>query len=164
LEIMYTPWRYDYVSTVDDRTGCIFCEKSASSEDRKNLVVLRAEKCFAMLNLFPYSSGHLMIAPYEHTGTIESLDAETLSEMMSVAKTCMKATREAFSNEGFNIGINIARIAGAGITDHVHMHVVPRWAGDANFMPVVSETRVLPLSLDGVWERLTETLRDQAGA
>lgn len=158
MDIMYTPWRYDYVSTVDDRTGCIFCEKSADDKDRENLVVYRAEKCFAILNLFPYSSGHLMIAPYKHTGTIEDLDAETLSEMMDVAKRCMKATREEFGNEGFNVGINMARIAGAGITEHVHMHVVPRWAGDANFMPVIAQTRVLPLSLDQVWERLTEQL------
>jgi ATP adenylyltransferase len=159
MDIMYTPWRYDYVSTVDDRTGCIFCEKSADDKDRENLVVYRAEKCFAILNLFPYSSGHLMVAPYKHTGTIEDLDIDTLAEMMTVVQKCMKATREAFGNEGFNIGINIARIAGAGITEHVHMHVVPRWAGDANFMPVVGQTRVLPLALDQVWERLTEKLR-----
>ncbi|MHB8896286.1 MAG: HIT family protein [Candidatus Geothermincolia bacterium] len=157
---MYTPWRYDYVSTVDQRKGCIFCEKAAEDNDRENLVVLRAERCLGILNLYPYSSGHTMVAPYKHTGTIEELDPETLSEMMSVAKLLMKAIRESFGNEGFNIGINIARIAGAGITEHVHMHVVPRWAGDANFMPVIGETRVLPLSLDQVWERLTAKLAE----
>jgi ATP adenylyltransferase len=162
VDIMYTPWRYDYVSTVDDRTGCIFCEKAAADDDRNNLIVLRAEKCLAILNLYPYSSGHTMVAPYRHTGTIEDLDQETLSEMMTVAQTLMAALRKSFGNEGFNIGINIARIAGAGITEHVHMHVVPRWAGDANFMPVVGDTRVLPLSLDQVWEKLTDQLNEKA--
>jgi ATP adenylyltransferase len=160
---MYTPWRYDYVSTVDDRTGCIFCDKAAQDDDRGNLIVMRAEKCLAILNLYPYSSGHTMVAPYRHTGTIEDLEPETLTEMMTVAQTLMSAIRKSFNNEGFNIGINIARIAGAGITEHVHMHVVPRWAGDSNFMPVVAETRVLPLSLDQVWEKITTQLSEDSG-
>ncbi len=160
MEIMYTPWRYEYVSTVDERTGCVFCEKAAEDRDRENLIVLRADRCMGILNLFPYSTGHAMVAPYEHTGTIEELDIETLSEMMAIAQRIMRAIRGSFGNDGFNVGINISRIAGAGITDHVHMHVVPRWAGDANFMPVVSETRVLPMSLDQVWERLTSALAE----
>jgi ATP adenylyltransferase len=159
LDVIYTPWRYEYVSTVDSREeGCIFCDKYREDADRANLIVYRGEKCFAILNLFPYSSGHLMIAPYRHTGTIEDLDVEVLSEMMELAQRSMAATREAFEPDGFNVGINIARVAGAGITDHVHMHVVPRWAGDANFMPVCSDTRVLPLSLEQVWERLSAIL------
>jgi ATP adenylyltransferase len=148
------------VSSVDDHKGCIFCEKAAQNKGRENLVVVRAEKCMGILNLYPYSSGHTMVAPYKHTGTIEELDSETLGEMMSVVKKLMKAIRESFGNEGFNIGINITRIAGAGITEHVHMHVVPRWAGDANFMPVIGQTRILPLSLDQVWERLTGKLSE----
>ncbi len=161
MDIMYTPWRYEYVSTVDERKGCIFCDKAAEDDDRKNLIVLRADKCMAMLNLYPYSSGHTMVAPYKHAGTIEDLDMETLTEMMAVARKLMRAIRSSFDNEGFNIGINISRVAGAGITDHVHMHVVPRWAGDANFMPVVGDTRVLPVSLEQVWERLTASLRER---
>ena len=163
MDIIYTPWRYDYVSNVDNRKeGCIFCSKRSEDDDRANLIVYLAEKCLAILNLFPYSSGHLMIAPYKHTGTIEELDAETLTEMMTLAQKCMHAARQAFGPDGFNVGINIARVAGAGITEHVHMHLVPRWAGDANFMPVCSDTRVLPLSLDQVWERLTEQLNKEA--
>ncbi len=163
MDIIYTPWRYDYVSNVDNRKeGCIFCLKRSEDDDRKNLIVYRAERCLAILNLFPYSSGHLMIAPYKHTGTIEELDTETLTEMMTLAQKCMHAARQAFGPDGFNVGINIARVAGAGITEHVHMHLVPRWAGDANFMPVCSDTRVLPLSLDQVWERLTEQLSKEA--
>ncbi len=159
MEYLFTPWRYQYVSKVDEKAGCIFCEKAAEKDDRKNLIVRREELCFAILNLFPYSSGHVMIAPYMHTGTIEDLDAGTLTCITELAKRCMGAIRDAFHPDGFNLGINIARPAGAGITDHVHMHVVPRWAGDANFMSVVGETRVLPVTLDQVWEKLTERLK-----
>lgn len=159
MDVIYTPWRYAYVSTVDERKGCIFCEKASDDKDRENLVVFRGEKCFVILNLYPYSSGHCMIAPYEHVGTIEVLDGETLKEMMLVSQRCMAAIRDAFSPDGFNLGVNIERVAGAGIKDHVHMHVVPRWAGDTNFMPIVAETRVLPLSLDEVWQALSDRLR-----
>ena len=149
------------MSTVDDRKGCIFCEKSASGDDRENLVVFRDELCFSMLNLYPYSTGHVMIAPYSHIGTIEELDAEVIACMMALAKRCMAAIRDAFQPDGFNLGINIARVAGAGIADHVHMHVVPRWAGDSNFMSVIGETRVLPVTLDQVWRALSERLGAQ---
>lgn len=158
MDVMFTPWRYEYVTTVDEQEGCIFCDKIAQGEDRSNLVLHRGDKCFAMLNLYPYSSGHVMIAPYEHTGTIEGLEPETLSEMMLLCQRCMKALREAYKPDGFNIGINIARVAGAGIYDHVHLHVVPRWSGDANFMPVCAGVKVLPLELDRVWQDLTELL------
>lgn len=142
------------MSGVDRAEGCIFCDRIAEDKDRENLVIYRGERCFIILNLFPYTSGHLMVAPYQHAGSIEQLDTETLTEMMTLAKRAARALREAFNPEGFNIGINIARVAGAGITDHVHMHVVPRWAGDSNFMQVTAETRVLPLDLDGVWQAL----------
>lgn len=156
METMFTPWRYEYVSHVDEQEGCIFCDKVREDSDRKNLIVHRGENCFAILNLYPYASGHMMIAPYEHTGTIEDLDSETLAEMMDFCKRAMKALREAYSPEGFNVGINIARVAGAGIYEHVHMHVVPRWAGDANFMPVCAGVKVLPLDLDTVWQKMKE--------
>jgi len=139
------------VNSVDERDGCIFCEKSKEENDRENLVVYRGRHCFAILNLFPYTTGHIMIAPYEHTGTIEKLDPETLTEMMVVAQNSLSAIRDAFGPEGFNLGINISRVAGAGIKDHVHLHLVPRWAGDNNFMAVIADTRVLPRTLDDVW-------------
>lgn len=151
MEIIWTPWRYEYVNSVDEREGCIFCDKSKEENNRENLVVFRGERCFAILNLFPYTTGHIMIAPYEHTDTIETLDPETLAEMMVVAQSSMSAIRDAFGPEGFNLGINISRVAGAGIKDHVHLHLVPRWAGDNNFMAVVADTRVLPRTLDDVW-------------
>jgi ATP adenylyltransferase len=158
LEILYTPWRYEYMSTVDEREGCIFCEKAGADNDRENLIVARDKLCFAILNLYPYSSGHVMVAPYTHLPSIEDLDEETIACMMSLAKRCMAAIRDAFSPEGFNLGINIQRCAGAGIVDHVHMHVVPRWAGDSNFMSVVGDTRILPVTLDEVWLSLSERL------
>ena len=158
MEIIYTPWRYEYVSKVDEPKGCIFCEKAAQDRDRENLVVHRGKRCFAILNLFPYSTGHLMIAPYLHKGSIEDLDSDTLTEMMTLSQRCMKAIRQAFGPEGFNLGVNISRIAGAGITDHVHMHVVPRWAGDSNFMPITADTRVLPMALDEVWVALKDII------
>jgi ATP adenylyltransferase len=158
LEIIWTPWRYEYVSSVDEREGCIFCDKAKEENDRENLLVHRGERCFAILNLFPYTTGHLMIAPYEHTGTIEKLDPETLTEMMVLAQRCMSAIREIFGPEGFNLGVNISRVAGAGITEHVHLHLVPRWKGDSNFMPVIAETRVLPRTLDDVWLALKDEI------
>jgi ATP adenylyltransferase len=151
LDIIWTPWRYEYVNSVDEREGCIFCEKPKEEDDRENLVVYRGKRCFAILNLFPYPTGHIMIAPYEHTDTIEELDPETLTEMMVLAQRSMYAIREAFRPDGFNLGINISRVAGAGITDHMHLHLVPRWAGDSNFMAVIAETRVLPRTPDEVW-------------
>lgn len=156
MEIIWTPWRYEYVSHVDERKGCIFCDAVSAEKDRENLILYKGVTCFSMLNLYPYTTGHLMIAPYKHTGTIEDLEPETLMELMILAQKSMKAIREAFSPDGFNIGVNISRSAGAGIVDHVHLHVVPRWAGDANFMTITSQTRVLPKTLDQVYEILIQ--------
>lgn len=158
MEIIWTPWRYEYVNSVDEREGCIFCDKSKAENDRETLVVFRGERCFAILNLFPYTTGHIMIAPYEHADTIEKLDPETLTEMMVVAQRSVSAIRDAFGPEGFNLGINISRVAGAGIEDHLHLHLVPRWAGDNNFMAVIAETRVLPRTLDDVWLALKDKI------
>ena len=158
MEYLFTPWRYEYVSTVDESDGCVFCDRPSDTDDRESLIVFRGELCFAILNRFPYPSGHLMVAPYAHTGTIEDLDRETLADVMELVVRCMGAVREAFSPSGFNVGMNISRVAGAGIQDHVHVHVVPRWAGDSNFMTVCADTRVLPLSLDQVFEALEKRL------
>ena len=146
------------MNSVDEREGCIFCEKPEDKNDRENLIVFRDERCFAVLNLFPYTTGHIMIAPYVHTGTIEELEPETLTEMMVLAQRSMSAIREAFGPDGFNLGINISRAAGAGIKDHVHLHLVPRWAGDSNFMAVIAETRVLPRTLEDVWLALKDKI------
>ena len=157
MEIIYTPWRYRYVSNVDNKgDGCVFCEKAAASDDRASLILKRGEHCFVILNLYPYTSGHLMVAPYKHTPTIEDISEEGRSEMMALVVESMGAIREAFGPEGFNVGINMSRVAGAGIKDHVHTHVVPRWAGDSNFMPITADTRVLPCDLESVYDSLLE--------
>lgn len=130
---------------------CIFCLKSAEDRDRENLIVARGKHCFAILNLYPYTTGHLMIAPYAHGGSIEGLSEPVLTELMTLSQRAVKALREAFSPDGFNLGVNISRVAGAGIIDHIHFHVVPRWDGDSNFMTVTAGTRVIPCSLEDVY-------------
>ncbi|MDD5748993.1 MAG: HIT domain-containing protein [Actinomycetota bacterium] len=161
MDIIFAPWRYEYVNKVDSRNVCILCENPSLENDRETLIVKREKSCFAMLNLYPYSTGHLMIAPYAHISSIEDVDTSTLLEMMLLAKSCIGALREAFRPDGFNLGMNIERVAGAGIADHIHLHIVPRWAGDSNFMTVCADTRVLPLDLDEVWQRLKDALERQ---
>jgi len=132
----------------DDAEECIFCAKPAADADEENLIVHRGERCFVMLNLFPYTNGHLMVAPYEHIATLPELDADTISELMALAQRGMTILDDEYGPQGFNVGFNQGRVAGAGIEHHIHMHVVPRWGGDTNFMPVLADTRVMPQSLE----------------
>jgi ATP adenylyltransferase len=136
--------------------GCIFCEKARLpvERDRESLVVLRGERNFVILNLYPYNSAHLMVVPYSHTADLPGLDGETAGEMMALAQRMVRAIGEEYGPEGFNLGMNLGRVAGAGVADHLHLHVVPRWAGDTNFMPVVGSTKVMPELLERTWERL----------
>ena len=161
MDRLWTPWRYGYVSSAKPAGadgGCIFCEMAASSDDRGNYIVLRAERNFAMLNLYPYTSGHLMIAPYEHIATLEGAPQETLEEMMRLTARAEKALRQAYRPDGLNIGMNLGEAAGAGVAGHIHMHVLPRWTGDGSFMTTVAETRVLPETLETAYERLKTAL------
>ena len=158
MDRLWTPWRYRYVSTGVPGGSCIFCEKAASSDDRGNYVVLRAERNFAILNLYPYTSGHLMIAPYEHVATLGEAPQETLQEMMRLTTRAEQALRQLYNPDGLNIGMNIGQSAGAGVAGHIHMHVLPRWTGDGSFMTTVSETRVLPETLERTYERLKTAL------
>ena len=158
MDRLWTPWRYRYVSTTGSASGCIFCEKAASSDDRGNYVVLRAERNFAILNLYPYTSGHLMIVPYEHVPTLAEAHPETLQEMMRLIARAERALRQTYNPDGLNIGMNIGESAGAGVAGHIHMHVLPRWTGDGSFMTTVSETRVLPETLETTYERLKAAL------
>ena len=152
MDHLWSPWRYRYVQRERDSNDCIFCVESAENRDEENFIVYRARLNFIILNLFPYTCGHLMIAPYAHVATLEAAADETLTEMMRLAKEAQMHLRTIYNPHGFNIGMNIGEMAGAGIAGHIHMHVVPRWAGDANFMSTVGETRVLP-------EELGETYR-----
>jgi ATP adenylyltransferase len=145
----------------DDRerpAGCIFCVKAAENRDDENLVILRSQTCYALLNLFPYNNGHLMIAPYQHVPSIADLDPETLTDLMVTAQRCLAALQGAMSPQGYNMGINQGAAAGAGIADHVHFHVVPRWIGDTNFMPVLADVKVMPEYLQTTLRQLREQL------
>jgi ATP adenylyltransferase len=137
-------------------TGCLFCNKNGEGRDRDNLILYRSSHSFIILNLYPYNNGHLMVVPYAHTSNVDQLDAESLADMMLQVKRSVSALRRAMNPNGFNIGINIGHAAGAGVADHVHMHVVPRWVGDSNFIPVLAETRLIPEDLNQTYERLIE--------
>jgi ATP adenylyltransferase len=140
----------------------LFCAKSESSDDRANLVVLRAEHNFILLNLYPYTSGHLMIAPYAHVASLQDAEPVALEEMMRLARRADTALRQLYKPDGMNLGMNLGACAGAGVAGHIHMHVLPRWCGDASFMTTVGETRVLPEELSVTWERLREALRSSS--
>jgi ATP adenylyltransferase len=158
LDYLWSPWRYRYVSSTLPREGCIFCAYAASSDDRTNLVVLRAEYNFVLLNLYPYTSGHLMIAPYAHVSTLADADPAALGEMMRLTVRTEKALRALYKPDGLNLGMNLGQAAGAGVAGHIHMHLLPRWTGDASFITTVGETRVLPEELSITYDRLREQL------
>jgi len=150
---IWAPWRIDYIKEPKPE-GCFFCKYPQESDDKKHLIVHRGKKSFVLLNYYPYNNGHLMIAPYQHTSDIGSLDDETKLEIINLIDHCMKALKEQLSAEGFNTGINSGQVGGAGINDHLHIHVVPRWNGDTNFMPVLGETKVVSQGLEETWELL----------
>ena len=153
---IWAPWRLEYVKDAakDNEDECIFCAKPAADDDESNLIVHRGERCFVILNLFPYTNGHLMVAPYEHSGALQEIDVETVAEMMALGQQAMRILEDAYSPHGYNVGFNQGRIAGAGFEGHIHMHVVPRWGGDTNFMPVLADTRVMPQTPQQSYEAL----------
>lgn len=156
MEHLWAPWRMAYIDSnpSQEKQGCIFCVKAAESDDEKNLIVHRGEHCFVLMNLFPYNNGHLMIAPYAHVPGIQDLDPETLTDIMVTAQQALTALDNAIHPHGYNMGVNQGTVAGAGIADHVHYHVVPRWNGDTNFMPVLADTKVMPDYLDNTWKQI----------
>jgi len=166
MRILWAPWRMAYIRRFSNEgrsSGCFLCEAGSTSDDEKNLVVLRGEHAFAILNRYPYNNGHLMIAPYRHVGSILDLDGGESEELMKLIKLAVRALMEEYRPDGFNIGLNLGRAAGAGLEDHLHIHVVPRWVGDTNFMPILSETKVIPEGLGEAWRRIRErisSLRD----
>ena len=139
---LWAPWRMEYIRSIKE-PGCIFCDKPAKDTDRENLLLYRGQDCAVFMNLYPYNNGHLMIAPYAHTHLMEKLPLQVLTEIMQLAQKCMDILRQEFKAEGFNLGLNEGAIAGAGIAEHIHFHIVPRWAGDTNFMPVTGHAKVL---------------------
>jgi ATP adenylyltransferase len=158
LERLWSPWRMDYIrrGSDADADGCIFCDLPAAGEeqDEANHLLARGQVSFVLLNAFPYNPGHLMAAPYRHVGNYEELTADELAEMMKFAGRAIRGMREESGPHGFNLGMNLGQVAGAGIADHLHLHLVPRWGGDTNFMPVVGQTKVLPELLNETYRRL----------
>ena len=154
MDYLWTPWRYQYVTKAEHASGCVFCTAAAGNDDRANLIVHRARHNFIILNRFPYTNGHVMVVPFEHVAALAEMAEAALVEMILLARECEKHLRAAYHPDGMNIGMNLGRSAGAGIAGHVHMHALPRWAGDTNFMTVTGETRVLPEELPETWERL----------
>jgi ATP adenylyltransferase len=154
MEHIWSPWRYKYIASADSEPGCVFCRVQQQGTDPENLIVYRGQKDFIILNLFPYTSGHLMIVPYEHIASLPETDLATTAEMMELAKRAQSALEAEYHPDGFNIGMNLGRSAGAGVADHLHLHVVPRWTGDANFVSILGETRVLPEDLQTTCQKL----------
>jgi ATP adenylyltransferase len=152
---LWAPWRLEYVGSADEQEGCIFC-LALAGDDEEGLVVHRGRSAFVILNRFPYATGHLMVAPIRHTGELADLEDEELVEVHRLATSGLGALAETYGPQGYNLGWNLGRIAGAGVLDHVHLHVVPRWAGDTNFMPVLADVKVLPEHLADSRRKLAE--------
>jgi ATP adenylyltransferase len=155
---LWAPWRLEYVTHADEQSGCVFCAEAAG-EVEDSLVVHRGDRAFAVLNKFPYSSGHLLIAPFAHVGELAEVGDAAALEVHRLALGGIDALRAVYEPDGFNLGWNLGRVAGAGIADHVHLHVVPRWSGDTSFMPVLGDVKVLPEHLHATRERLTAAWR-----
>jgi ATP adenylyltransferase len=168
VEIKYTPWRLKYIKRGDAPPpgGCVFCAITAAppDHDAENLVLHRGERCFVVLNRFPYNTAHLMVLPYAHTADLPGLDEPTAEELFELTRRSVALLGAAYQPNGFNLGMNLGRTAGAGIAEHLHMHVVPRWDGDANFMPVVGGTKLIPEDLDGTYARLIPAFRSLEAA
>ena len=163
MEKLWAPWRLRYILSGEKPKGCIFCEFPKQNEDRKNHILYRGKYCFVIMNAYPYSNAHLMVVPYKHTSNFNELSKEENAEMMALLQMSCKILKESNRPDGFNIGMNIGSVAGAGIADHLHMHIVPRWTGDINFMPVFADVRVIPEALEETYDKL-KPLFDKYGA
>ncbi len=164
MDKLWAPWRMEYLLHIDEKEEeCIFCAKPQQKKDRDNLILLRGEKSFIILNKYPYNNGHLMVVPYDHTSDCATLSDAVALEMWRLINRCKEVLKKAVHPDGFNIGMNIGRTAGAGIDQHVHMHIVPRWNGDTNFMPVLGETRVVSQGIFESYDMLKPYF-DEAGS
>ncbi len=161
MKSLWAPWRIDYIKG-DKEDGCVFCTKSIEEKNTENLILYKGEKNFIIMNRYPYSNGHLMVVPYRHTNVLSDLDQDERLEMMNLTILCMDILK-VVNSEGFNIGMNLGSVAGAGIDDHLHFHVVPRWNGDTNFMPVIGDVRVMPEYLEDTYNTLNQELNKLRG-
>ena len=160
MERLWAPWRMQYIEQGDKTQGCIFCLLPPEEKDRENLILHRGKTGFVMLNSFPYNSGHLMVAPYKHVADMYDLADDELLEINHLVRYGVRLLTAAMQPDGFNLGVNLGRTAGAGIVDHIHWHIVPRWNGDTNFMPVIADTRVLPESLQATYDKLRNKIEE----
>ena len=158
MDYLWTPWRYRYIAEAKKDSGCVFCNAPAANRDEDWLIVLRGVKNFVILNCYPYTAGHVMVVPYLHTADFAGLELETAAEMMLLSQRVQAAIDNVYHPNGFNLGMNLGLSAGAGIADHLHMHVVPRWAGDTNFMTTIGETRLEPEELSVTYTKLRKAL------
>ncbi len=163
MEHIWSPWRMDYIEGEKNKDQCVFCRELAHEDGAENLIVTRSKLCFVILNRFPYTSGHLMVVPKAHLASLELLDAETRAEMMELTSRSLRVLMSVYHPDGFNIGINIGSAAGAGILDHVHQHVVPRWSGDTNFMSSLADVRVMPERLEETYQKIRNAWEDEEG-
>ncbi len=156
MQQLWAPWRIGYVTKSRIDNGCIFCDKPKEHDDFKNLILFRNLESYAIMNLYPYNSGHLLVTTYEHKGELHNLTQTQILDLMQTVNKSIFALNKAIKPDGFNLGINIGDIAGAGIKDHIHIHIVPRWKGDTNFMPVISDTKVINEELNNLYLKLKE--------
>jgi ATP adenylyltransferase len=154
MDYLWTPWRYAYVTGADKPAGCIFCNLPKENDDRLTRIVFRGESCYIVLNTYPYTPGHVMIVPFQHLDELQKLPVDAAHEMMDLSQKMEQILRTLYKPDGVNLGMNIGAAAGAGVAGHIHMHALPRWVADANFVSVVGETRVLPEALEVTWERI----------
>lgn len=153
MKIIWAPWRLKYILGKKEK-GCVFCVKQKEGDDKKNAILYRGKHNYVILNIFPYNNGHLMVVPYKHANDLSGLGEEEAAEMMTLAQKSLVALRDVLKPQGFNLGMNLGSVAGAGIEEHIHMHLVPRWNGDTNFMPVIGETRVMPQHIESTYDAL----------
>lgn len=153
MKYLWAPWRMEYILK-EKNEGCIFCEIPKENQDKENYVLYRGKFCFVILNTYPYNNGHIMIAPYAHIKNLEELNRDTINELMSLCQKSISVLKKKINPQGFNIGANIGKVGGAGILEHVHLHIVPRWQGDTNFMPVISDTKIMPQYLSETYDLL----------
>ncbi|NJE07152.1 HIT domain-containing protein [Thermococcus sp. M39] len=159
MKIIWAPWRIRYIRS-PKHDGCIFCDFPKENRDKERLILYRGKHAFIIMNNYPYNPGHVMIAPYRHVGKWEDLTDEELLEIMKLSQLMIKALKKAMNPDGFNMGVNLGRVAGAGIDDHVHLHIVPRWNGDTNFMPVLADVKVIPQAIEESYEDLKKALEE----
>jgi ATP adenylyltransferase len=161
VDVLWSPWRYDYItgSGTARSSGCVFCRiLNGSASDEEKFILKRAEFNFVILNIYPYATGHLLIVPYAHIAEFNAIDKQTSDEMMDITKSSQRALGEVYQPEGFNLGMNLGRSAGAGVAEHLHMHVLPRWSGDVNFMTSIAQTRTIPEDLRTTYDKLRDKI------